>query len=104
MFRRIATCRYKYPPGIRVGRKLRNLVASLLTVDAAKRLGAYGAQEVMNHPWLETIDWMKVARREYRVSLRICSCVDIPTHGSTFPFSSARPHHIFRRKTTKTSR
>jgi len=38
------------------------LVLSLLQKDPATRLGAGGAEEVMRHPWFETVDWEGLAR------------------------------------------
>lgn len=66
---RILDGKYSWPKdkSIRPGKNLKDLVARLLTVDASQRLGAYGVQDVMNHPWLSNIDWRKIATRQYCV-------------------------------------
>ncbi|KAJ7749521.1 kinase-like domain-containing protein [Mycena maculata] len=61
-----------WPGGVRVGRNLKALVKGLLTVNANTRLGARGAAEVRQHPWLRTCDWNKMRRKRY-----------IPTHLGT---------------------
>ncbi|KAJ7217093.1 kinase-like domain-containing protein [Mycena pura] len=50
----------------RAGRKLKDLVARLLTVNANDRLGARGGvREVMLHPWFATIEWHKMRQKRY---------------------------------------
>ncbi|KAF7322461.1 Protein kinase domain-containing protein [Mycena chlorophos] len=56
---------YVWPPQFRVGRKLKDLVACLLLVNADERLGARGAAEVMAHPWLASVDWARMRRKWY---------------------------------------
>ncbi|KAJ7074068.1 kinase-like domain-containing protein [Mycena amicta] len=57
---------FKWPSRVRVGRKLKNLVAGLLAVNANTRLGARGGfDEVRQHPWLATVDWNKMRRKWY---------------------------------------
>jgi serine/threonine-protein kinase RIM15 len=34
-----------------------DFIKKLLTIDAKKRLGAQGAEEVKAHPWFAGIDW-----------------------------------------------
>ncbi|KAJ7766766.1 kinase-like domain-containing protein [Mycena metata] len=54
-----------WPTNAQVGRKLKSLVKGLLTVNANKRLGAHGVLDVMEHPWLATVDWAKMRRKRY---------------------------------------
>jgi hypothetical protein len=65
---------------VRVGKNLKSLVASLLTVDAVKRLGTHGASEVMQHPCLKDIDWNRMLLRQYLV----CSSSHTPTVPDSF--------------------
>jgi len=41
-------------------------IVQLLAKDPLKRLGsgAGGAQEIMNHPFFENLDWDRIARQE----------------------------------------
>ncbi|KAG6854729.1 hypothetical protein C0991_002442 [Blastosporella zonata] len=55
----------KWRPGIKVGQGLKSLISGLLTVNTTKRLGAKGAQEVMNHEWLKEIKWSKIKGHVY---------------------------------------
>ncbi|KAJ7161474.1 kinase-like domain-containing protein [Mycena crocata] len=55
----------RWPRRVHVGRKLKSLVHDLLTVNANKRLGANGVEDVMAHPWLATVDWNKMRRKQY---------------------------------------
>lgn len=66
---------------------MRDLIDRLLNKSAAQRIGFYGAIEVMEHPWLANVDWKKMKKQNYVVSL-------------SFPFlflllvlSSKRPTH-----------
>ncbi|KAI6150615.1 kinase-like domain-containing protein [Pisolithus tinctorius] len=63
IYRRIQSRRYKWPRHIRVGRTLKSFVAALLTYEARQRLGVVGL--VMEHPWLNDIDWQKLEQRQY---------------------------------------
>ncbi|OHT17403.1 AGC family protein kinase [Tritrichomonas foetus] len=49
----------------------KSLLQGLLQVDPSKRLGctAIGAQEIMNHPWFQGIDWNKVYNHRYQAPL-----------------------------------
>ncbi|KAF7311316.1 Protein kinase domain-containing protein [Mycena kentingensis (nom. inval.)] len=56
----------RWPPHRPYGRKLKSLVAGLLTFDANARLGACGGfDEVRRHPWLAPVDWKKMRRKWY---------------------------------------
>ncbi|KAJ7481159.1 kinase-like domain-containing protein [Mycena galericulata] len=57
-----------WPRGVRVGRNLKALAEGLLAVNANSRLGARGVEEVMQHPWLATVDWTKMRQKRYLVS------------------------------------
>lgn len=37
--------------------EVRSLIKALLDPNPARRLGANGAQEIMDHPWFNSIDW-----------------------------------------------
>jgi beta-adrenergic-receptor kinase len=39
---------------------LKDLIQKLLIKDGKTRLGAQGAQQIMNHPWFSTIDWANI--------------------------------------------
>ncbi|KIK58156.1 hypothetical protein GYMLUDRAFT_45352 [Collybiopsis luxurians FD-317 M1] len=54
-----------WPDDLRVGKTVKALVASLLAVDPLERLGTYGVQEIMSHPWFMGIDWAKIQSRQY---------------------------------------
>ncbi|KAJ7681753.1 kinase-like domain-containing protein [Mycena rosella] len=51
-----------WPPQPRVGPHLKALVEGLLTVNANARMGLH---DVMQHPWLATVDWTKMRRKRY---------------------------------------
>ncbi|KAG6833669.1 hypothetical protein H0H87_002865 [Tephrocybe sp. NHM501043] len=55
----------RWRPGIKVGRRLKSLITGLLTINTSSRLGANGAQEVMNHEWLKQIKWSKIKGGAY---------------------------------------
>jgi len=57
-----------WPPGARVGKKLKHLVEGLLNPDPTIRLGSEsGVEEIQGHPWLESVDWVKMRYRHYLV-------------------------------------
>lgn len=62
-YRRVEAGKYKWPRHIRVGKTLKSFVAALLTYDSKQRLGAVGL--VMDHPWLQGIDWDAMERHQY---------------------------------------
>ncbi|KAF8891186.1 kinase-like domain-containing protein [Infundibulicybe gibba] len=64
-YKKALAAKLKWPPEIPVGKTLKDLVSSLLTVDAAERLGGQGAIDVRQHPWLNNVDWEKVQAKEY---------------------------------------
>ncbi|KAK7040906.1 hypothetical protein VNI00_009502 [Paramarasmius palmivorus] len=53
----------------RIGKTMKAFVDALLEYNPAKRLGMFGVQEIMDHPWLKNIDWVKIVSREYLVCL-----------------------------------
>ncbi|KAJ3988369.1 kinase-like domain-containing protein [Lentinula detonsa] len=57
--------KYRWPSGVRVGAMVKALVAALLTLDPLERLGTHDAQEVMENPWFENVDWAKYHSRQY---------------------------------------
>ncbi|KAI6132012.1 kinase-like domain-containing protein [Pisolithus croceorrhizus] len=63
IYKRIQSRRYKWPRHIRVGRTLKSFVAALLTYEAKQRLGVI--ELVMEHPWLNGIDWQKMEEHQY---------------------------------------
>ncbi|KAF7295462.1 Protein kinase domain-containing protein [Mycena indigotica] len=66
MFALIHSRPFQWPAQIRVGRKLKNLISGLLTINANERLGACGGfDEVRQHPWLVTVDWPRMRRKWY---------------------------------------
>jgi protein kinase X len=67
-----------WPGEVRIGRKLKALVRDLLTVNVKERLGADGARSVMENRWLATVDWTKMRRRRYLVS--VAHPLRLPTH------------------------
>ncbi|KAJ6531188.1 kinase-like domain-containing protein [Mycena capillaripes] len=77
-----------YPSKARVGRKLKALIKALLTVNANERLGAHGVQEVMQHPWLATVDWSKMRRKRY-----IPPALGLPPSGLSFAEKALDPKH-----------
>ena len=42
-----------------------NFINKMLKRKASERLGAKGIEEVMNHPWLQDIDWNKMLTKKY---------------------------------------
>ncbi|KAJ7171988.1 kinase-like domain-containing protein [Mycena filopes] len=71
-----------WPADVPVGRKLKSLVEGLLKVNANKRFGAHGVQQVMEHPWLATVDWTKMRRKRY-----IPPCLGSPARRSSKPLN-----------------
>jgi protein kinase X len=65
IFKRISSGKYKWPKGLRVGADLKSIVAGLLTTSAEHRLGVEGS--VLDHPWLENIDFDKLDSGNYMV-------------------------------------
>lgn len=65
MYDRILHDKLRFPP--HVSEKARDLISQLLIRDPMKRLGNHGkdAQEIMNHPFFEGIDWKRLLNREY---------------------------------------
>ncbi|KAF9265719.1 kinase-like protein [Marasmius fiardii PR-910] len=63
--RRILRCTYTYPPGIPIGRTLKAFIKALLQPHPEHRLGTYGVQHIMDHPWLSNVDWAKIISRQY---------------------------------------
>lgn len=63
IYKRIQSRRYKWPRHIRIGRTLKSFVAALLTYEASQRLGV--VELVMEHPWLNGIDWQKMEQHQY---------------------------------------
>ncbi|KIM49359.1 hypothetical protein M413DRAFT_44499, partial [Hebeloma cylindrosporum] len=76
----------------RLGKSMRHLVESLLVVAPADRLGANGAEEVQNHPWLSNIDWSKMQDRRYMAPF-IPNLPNLPElwHKATLPKSEHVP-------------
>ncbi|KAF8234854.1 kinase-like protein [Tricholoma matsutake] len=64
-FKKLLSGHYDWPPTVRVGKKVRSLVAGLLMVDAVHRLGAHGASEVMQHLCLKDVVWDRMLLRQY---------------------------------------
>jgi len=58
MYNNIAQNKYTMPMFLSEG--LRDLIQKLLVKDPTKRLGANGAQEIMNHEFFKKIDWDEV--------------------------------------------
>ncbi|KAF8965221.1 kinase-like domain-containing protein [Flammula alnicola] len=56
---------FEWPLDVKIGRNLKDLVESLLTVEPASRLGSASAEEVQDHPWLSNVDWLKMSNRQY---------------------------------------
>ncbi|TFK42474.1 kinase-like domain-containing protein [Crucibulum laeve] len=53
-----------WPPGFRVGKHLKSIVADLLEINPKERLGTDG-KPVFEHPWLQNVNWMKMERKQY---------------------------------------
>lgn len=51
-----------WPPAVRAGMHLKALVGGLLTRDVERR---FGLREVMRHPWLAAVDWVKMRGKRY---------------------------------------
>lgn len=64
-FGKVSSGHYAWPSTVRVGKNLKSFVASLLTVDAAKRLGTRGASEVKQHSYLKDVVWNRMLLRQY---------------------------------------
>ncbi|KAL0061460.1 hypothetical protein AAF712_011683 [Marasmius tenuissimus] len=71
---RIDRCTFSWPPAeeVRIGKTLKAFINSLLQPHPQNRLGTFGVQQVMDHPWLGNIDWAKIVSRQY-----VCP-MDIP--------------------------
>ncbi|KAF8077792.1 kinase-like domain-containing protein, partial [Lyophyllum atratum] len=50
---------------VNIGKHLKSLISSLLTVDAVNRLGTGGWEEVRNHEWLKLVKWSGIEERKY---------------------------------------
>ncbi|GLB34802.1 putative protein tyrosine kinase [Lyophyllum shimeji] len=50
---------------VEIRKHLKSLISGLLTVDAAKRLGSKGSDEVRNHEWLKLVNWSAIEERKY---------------------------------------
>ena len=68
IFKRIESGRYKWPKGLRVGASLKGIVAGLLNTKVEERLGV--SDTVLDHPWVNNIDWDKMEASRYLVCLR----------------------------------
>lgn len=71
VFKRLESGRYKWPRHVRVGKSLKSFVSGLLTCEATERLGV--ASLVMEHPWLQAVDWDRIERQQYVVRLSFMS-------------------------------
>ncbi|ESK94134.1 agc pka protein kinase [Moniliophthora roreri MCA 2997] len=71
--RRILRGGYKWPrvKEARLGRTMKAFVDALLEADPANRMGMYGVQQIMKHPWLRNVDWAKVVSREYVIPMEL---------------------------------
>ena len=76
LFHNIKYAELKYPPFISV--ICENLLSQLFIKDPEKRLGAAGAEEVMEHPWFAHIEFDRLLSMEYRVPFK-------PSRGSGVP-------------------
>jgi len=65
MFERILNSELTFPPHIQADAQ--HLLAALLKRDPEERLGsgAKDATEIMEHPFFKSLDWERVAKREY---------------------------------------
>ena len=70
IYKRIGAGTYKWPKGLRVGASLKSIVAGLLNTNVEDRLGIN--TPVMDHPWLDNIDWDKMETGRYLVSPHPC--------------------------------
>lgn len=66
-YRRVEAGKYRWPRHIRVGKTLKSFVAALLTYNSTRRLGVVGL--VMDHAWLQGIDWEAMERHQYIVRI-----------------------------------
>ncbi|KAG7093438.1 hypothetical protein E1B28_007116 [Marasmius oreades] len=71
--RRISRCTYYWPPAgeIRVGRTLKAFINALLQPYPINRLGTYGVQQIMDHPWMANVDWTKIISRQYVIPMEL---------------------------------
>ncbi|KAJ3998835.1 kinase-like domain-containing protein, partial [Lentinula boryana] len=97
--------KYRWPSGVRVGATVKALVAALLTLDPLERLGTHDAQEVMENPWFENVDWARYHSRQYVVGIFSlsfsfdCAQIDItsmqpPTRRNVYPGPGERWHEF----------
>ncbi|KAF9527042.1 kinase-like domain-containing protein [Crepidotus variabilis] len=54
-----------WPPCAKIGKKLQDLILSILEVQPSDRIGTEGTEEVQSHPWLADVEWDNMRDRRY---------------------------------------
>lgn len=50
----------------KLSKNAKDIILQLLIRDPSERLGANGAEEILEHPFFKGIDWKKVYRKGYK--------------------------------------
>ena len=61
----------------------KSFVLALLEQDTSKRIGclAGGVQDILTHPWFDTVDWQKMADRRVPTHWKVCPAGGISSAG-----------------------
>lgn len=80
---KIVTGKTAYPSHL--GPELKHLLANLLELDLTKRLGnmKHGVDDIKNHPWLSSIDWMAIYKKQIQAPI-IPDCPSDPTDSRNY--------------------